>query len=161
MLVITLLFIAFAQVTTNVLNNVVPPAYVLMDTFKISFKKAAVVVGLVSFCTFPWELVKEDSAAGLQLFVQSYSAFLGPIFAVMLVDYFLIRRSTLHIADFYDDNGPLRGINWAGMIAVFVGVVFAFMFVSMSWYASLIPAGVTYYVLMKNMPSAQRFRAGH
>ena len=83
LLVITLLFIAFAQVTTNVLNNVVPPAYVLMDAFKISFKKAAVLVGLVSFGTFPWELVKEDSAAGLQLFVQSYSAFLGPIFAVL------------------------------------------------------------------------------
>lgn len=28
--IVTLLFIAFAQVTTNVLNNIVPPAYVLM-----------------------------------------------------------------------------------------------------------------------------------
>ena len=161
LLVITLLFIAFAQVTTNVLNNVVPPAYVLMDAFKISFKKAAVIVGMVSFCTFPWELVKDDSAAGLQLFVQTYSAFLGPIFAVMLVDYFLIRRSTLHLADYYDERGPLRGVNWAGMIAVLVGVVFALMFVTVSWYASLIPAGLTYYILMKKMPSAQRFRAGH
>lgn len=35
LLVITLLFIAFAQVTTNVLNNVVPPAYVLMDVSAI------------------------------------------------------------------------------------------------------------------------------
>ena len=37
LLVVTLLFIAFAQVTTNVLNNVVPPTYVLMDVFKLSF----------------------------------------------------------------------------------------------------------------------------
>lgn len=44
LLVITLLFIAFAQVTTNVLNNVVLPAYLLMDVFKLSFKKSAVVV---------------------------------------------------------------------------------------------------------------------
>ena len=48
LLVITLLFIAFAQVTTNVLNNVVPPAYVLMDVFKLSFKKSAVLVGLLA-----------------------------------------------------------------------------------------------------------------
>ncbi|RMJ20370.1 hypothetical protein PHISP_08760, partial [Aspergillus sp. HF37] len=31
LLVVTLLFIAFAQVTTNILNNVVPPAYAMMD----------------------------------------------------------------------------------------------------------------------------------
>ena len=160
LLIITLLFIAFAQVTTNVLNNVVPPAYVLMDTFKLSFKKSAVIVGLISFGTFPWELVKEDSAAGLQLFVQTYSAFLGPIFAVMIVDYFLIRRQTLNLKHYYDEQGPMRGINWAGMIAVTVGVVAALSFVSISWYASLIPAGLTYYVLMQRMPSAQRFRTG-
>ena len=160
LLIITLMFIAFAQVTTNVLNNVVPPAYVLMDTFKLSFKKSAVIVGLISFGTFPWELVKEDSAAGLQLFVQCYSAFLGPIFAVMIVDYFLLRRQSLNLKDFYNEEGPMRGVNWAGMIAVAVGVVAAFTFVSVSWYASLIPAGATYYLLMKYMPSAQRFRTG-
>ena len=71
----TPLFIA--QVTTNVLNNVVPPAYVLMDLFRLSFRKSAVVVGLLAFCTFPWVLVKDESASGLQMFVQTYSAFLA------------------------------------------------------------------------------------
>ena len=77
LLVITLLFIAFAQVTTNVLNNVVPPTYILMDMFNMKFRTATIVVGLAAFGTFPWELIKEESAAGLQLFVQTYSAFLG------------------------------------------------------------------------------------
>jgi NCS1 family nucleobase:cation symporter-1 len=92
LLVVTLLFIAFAQVTTNVLNNVVPPTYVLMDVFKLPFKLSAVIVGLLAFATFPWELVKDESAAGLQFFVQTYSAFLGPIFAVMVVDYLSLSR---------------------------------------------------------------------
>lgn len=35
--ILTLLFIAFAQVTTNVLNNIVPPAYVLMESFKVKW----------------------------------------------------------------------------------------------------------------------------
>ncbi|BBI52954.1 hypothetical protein HORIV_53750 [Vreelandella olivaria] len=53
LLMTTLLFIAFAQVTTNVLNNVVPPTYVLMDVFKIKFSVATVIVGLLAFATFP------------------------------------------------------------------------------------------------------------
>ena len=160
LLVITLLFIAFAQVTTNVLNNVVPPSFVLMDTFHISYKKAAVIVGLLSFGTFPWELVKDESAAGLQVFVQTYSAFLGPVFAILAVDYYLLRKQKLNLETLYKLDGPYKGFNPAGIIALAVGVVVAFIFVSVSWYASLIPAGVTYYLLMKNMPSARRFLEG-
>lgn len=157
LLVTTLLFIAFAQVTTNILNNVVPPAYALMDTFKLSFRKSAVIVGLLAFCTFPWELVKDESAAGLSLFIQTYSAFLGPIFAILVVDYYVLRRQELDIERLYNANGPYKGINPAAVIAMVIGVVTALIFSSISWYASLIPAGLSYYLLMKHLPSAQRF----
>ena len=158
LLVTTLLFIAFAQVTTNVLNNVVPPTYVLMDVFKLSFRPAAVIVGLLAFGTFPWELVKNESAAGLQLFVQIYSAFLGPIFAVLVVDYYIVRRRTLDVAKFYDEGGPYRGVNYAGIIASLTGAVVALSFSAVSWYASLVPAGLTYWLLMTNWSACRRFR---
>lgn len=157
LLMTTLLFIAFAQVTTNVLNNVVPPTYVLMDVFKIKFSVATVIVGLLAFATFPWKLVQPGSAAGLQLFVQTYSAFLGPIFAILVVDYYVIRRRTLDIDKLYDVNGPYKGINLAAFIATAVGIVAALSFSAISWYASLIPAGVTYYLLMKYWAPCQRF----
>lgn len=159
LLVVTLLFIAFAQVTTNVLNNVVPPAYALMDIFKLSFKKSAVLVGLLAFATFPWELVKDESAAGLGLFIRTYSAFLGPIFAILVVDYYVLRKQTLDMEKLYDPNGPYAGVNWAAMIAMAVGIVSALIFSGISWYASLLPAGATYYVLMRSLPSARRFNA--
>ena len=157
LLIITMLFIAFAQVTTNILNNVVPPAYALMDIFKIKYKTAAVIVGLLAFCTFPWELVKDESAAGLNLFIQTYSAFLGPIFAILVVDYYFLRKQKLDLEKLYDPNGPYKGVNMAAVIAMVVGIVVALTFSSISWYASLIPAGALYYILMKKMPSAQRF----
>lgn len=159
LLVVTLLFIAFAQVTTNILNNVVPPAYAMMDVFKLPFKAAAVIVGLLAFATFPWMLVRDESAAGLGLFIRTYSAFLGPIFAVLVVDYYIIRRQTLNLTHFYDETGPYRGVNPAAMIATVIGVVVALIFSGISWYASLIPAGVSYYLLMQYLPAAQRFRA--
>ena len=157
LLMATLLFIAFAQVTTNVLNNVVPPTYVLMDVFKIKFKIATVIVGLLAFATFPWKLVQPDSADGLQLFVQTYSAFLGPIFAILVVDYFLIRRRTLDLDKLYNETGPYQGVNPAALIATATGIIAALSFSSISWYASLIPAGITYYLLMKNWAPCQRF----
>lgn len=159
LLVVTLLFIAFAQVTTNVLNNVVPPAYVLMDVFKLSFRKSAVLVGLLAFATFPWVLVRDESAAGLQMFVQTYSAFLGPIFAVLVVDYYLLRRRTLNLKHYYDADGPYSGVNWAGIAATAVGAAVALSFPAVSWYASLVPAGLTYWLLMTRFPAFQRFRA--
>ena len=128
LLIITLLFIVFAQVTTNVLNNVIPPAYALMDVFKLNFKTSAVLVGLLAFATFPWELVKDESAAGLNLFIQTYSAFLGPIFAVLVVDYYLLRKRQLNLDLLYDENGPYRGVNWAAIIATALGVVVALIF---------------------------------
>ena len=159
LLITTLLFIAFAQVTTNVLNNVVPPTYILMDVFKLKFRTATVLVGLAAFGTFPWELVKEESSAGLQLFVQTYSAFLGPIFAVLVVDSFIIRRRTLDISKLYDENGPYRGVNYAAIVASLSGAAVALWFSSVSWYASLIPAGVSYYLLMNNWSACARFRS--
>ncbi|WP_244272229.1 NCS1 family transporter [Halomonas aestuarii] len=157
LLMTTLLFIAFAQVTTNVLNNVVPPTYVLMDVFKMKFRTATVLVGLLAFATFPWKLVQPGSADGLQLFVQTYSAFLGPIFAILVVDYYLIRRRTLDLGQLYDAQGPYRGVNPAALVATAVGIASALTFSSVSWYASLIPAGLTYYLLMKTWAPCQRF----
>lgn len=148
--IVTLLFIAFAQVTTNVLNNIVPPSYVLMEQFKVKWSHATVIVGVLSVCCMPWKLVTEESAAGLNLFTQLYSAFLGPIFAVMAVDYFILRKQTLDVNDLYDkENGPFKGVNWAAIIAITVGAICSLILMSYSWYVSLLPTGLVYYFMMK------------
>jgi len=157
LLVITLLFIAFAQVTTNVLNNVLPPAYVLMDMFHLSFRAAVVWVGLLAMGTFPWLLVQDGSASGLQWFVRLYSAFLGPIFAILVVDYHLLRRGRLDTAALYDPDGPYRGVNWAGVLATLVGASLALSFPLVGWYAGLLPAGLVYLGLMRRWARCQRF----
>ena len=158
--VVTLLFIAFAQVTTNVLNNIVPPSYVLMESFKLKWSHATILVGILSMCVMPWKLVTDESAAGLNLFTQFYSAFLGPIFAVMAVDYFVIRKKKLDINDMYDKEGCFKGVNWAAVIAIIVGSLCSLLVMKLSWYVSLIPTGVVYYILMKVMPSCKSFRKG-
>jgi len=158
--IVTLVFIAFSQVTTNVLNNIVPPVYVLMNTFHLSYKKSVILVGILSICSFPWLLVRPESAVGLSIFVQIYSAFLGPIFAVLVVDYFILRKRKLDLNDYYNIEGSFKGINWAGIISIIVGSILSLFFVQVSWYVSLLPTGLIYYFLMKNMEKAIPFRKG-
>ena len=158
--IITLLFIAFAQVTTNVLNNIVPPSYVLMEAFKVKWKLATVIVGVASMCCMPWKLVTAESAAGLNLFTQFYSAFLGPIFAVMAVDYYILRKKKLDINQMYDLQGNFKGINWAAVIAIIFGSVCSLLVMQLSWYVSLIPTGLCYLLLMKVLPGSASFRKG-
>lgn len=158
--VVTLVFIAFAQVTTNVLNNIVPPSYILMESFNMKWKYATIAVGILSMCCMPWHLVTEESAAGLGYFCQFYSAFLGPIFAVMAVDYYILRKQQLDINDLYDKNGAFSGINWAGILAIIIGSICSLFVMELSWYVSLIPTAVAYYILMKVMPAAKKFRKG-
>ena len=158
--IMTLLFIAFAQVTTNVLNNIVPPAYVLMESFKVKWTYATILVGVLSVVVMPWKLVTAESAAGLNLFTQFYSAFLGPIFAVMAVDFYILRKKKLDLNRMYDKNGPYKGMNWAAVIAIIIGSICSLIIMELSWYVSLIPTGVIYYFLMKKMKSAEGFRVG-
>ncbi len=145
-LIMSLLFIAIAQITTNVMLNVVPPTYVMMDMFNISYRKGAIITGFLAFLTFPWKIATAD---GFFLFIQIYSVFLGPIFAVLVVDYYVIRKKALNLEKHYNIDGPYKGINWAGIIAIIVGSAFgALIELQLSWYISLIPAGLTYYILM-------------
>lgn len=58
----------------------------------------------------------------------------------------------------YDANGPYRGVNYAALVATAVGVAAALSISSISWYASLIPAGLSYYLLMQYWPACARFR---
>lgn len=155
---VTLFFIAFAQVTTNVLNNVLPPVYVMMDTFNIPYKLSVILVGVLSVASFPWRLVTEESAAGLGLFIHIYSAFLGPIFAVMAMDYYLLRKKKLDLNELYNPNGLYKGVNWAAILAIIIGALCSFIVLDISWFVSLIPTAIAYYLLMKYLPGINNFR---
>ena len=138
----------------------VPPSYVLMEAFNVKWSYATVIVGVLSVCCMPWKLVTEESAAGLNLFTQFYSAFLGPIFAVMAVDYFILRKKKLDVNQLYDKQGIFKGINMAAIIAIIVGSICSLFIIQLSWYVSLIPTAVVYYLCMKYMKSCEKFRKG-
>lgn len=163
LLVATLGFILFAQMTTNLASNVVPPAYAFMDAFKMKHKTAVILVGILAVCTCPWILTNDSSAAGLDLFVKVYTAFFGPIFAVLITDYYILHKGKIEgdkLDDLYNDNGSRAGVNMAAIIATVVGAAIGLANVDISFFTATIPTGLVYYFCMKSMPSCERFRKG-
>ena len=163
LLVVTLGFILFAQMTTNLASNVVPPAYAFMDAFKIKHRTSVILVGILAVCTFPWVLTNDSSAAGLDLFVKIYTAFFGPIFAVLITDYYILHKGKYtkeELEDLYNEKGNRQGTNMAAIIATAVGAVIGLINVDVSFFTATIPTALVYYFCMKNMSSCERFRKG-
>lgn len=155
-LIVALIFVIISQVTTNILLNVVPPTYILMDLFGFSYKKGALITGFLVFLTFPWKIM---NASGFFFFIQFYSMFLGPIFAVMVVDYYFIRKKEYDLLELYNTKGRYAGVNWAGIITIIVAGAIAYLIdFSLAWAISIPIAAVLYYVLMKHTKIAARFR---
>lgn len=162
-LVVTLGFIIFAQLSTNLASNVIPPAYAFMDAFKMKHRTAVILVGALAICTCPWILTNDSSAAGLDLFVKIYTAFFGPIFAVLITDYFILHRRKIEaevLDDLYNDKGNHAGVNWAAIIATAVGAVIGLINVDISFFTATIPTGLVYYYCMKSMKGCESFRKG-
>ena len=138
-LLVTLGFIIFAQLSTNLASNVIPPAYAFMDVFKIKHRTAVVIVGILAVATCPWILTNDSSAAGLDLFVKIYSAFFAPIFAVLITDFFILHKRNVTedvLNDLYDEHGNHAGINWAAIIAIAVGAVIGLINVNISFFTA-------------------------
>ena len=89
-----------------------------------------------------------------------YSAFLGPIVAILLVEYYLLRRQTVNVADLYDETGPFAGFNPCAIIAMLLGAGAAFIEVDLGWIVGVIVGGLSYFLLMKYTFKDSVFKKG-
>ena len=71
---------------------------------------------------FPWKLL-ETTGAYIFTWLIGYSALLGPIAGIMVVDYWIVRRQTLDVPDLYRTNGRYPAFNPVAMVALVAGVL--------------------------------------
>ncbi|MEH7526459.1 NCS1 family transporter, partial [Bacillus sp. JJ1503] len=142
-------FIVIAVIATNMVANIIPPAYVITLLTKLKYKASAIVTGLLALGAFPWLLIQESSAKGLNMFILIYSAFLGPVISILLVDYYILRKQKVNLKELYNEEGAFSGFNPAGLIAMFIGAGAAFLLVDLAWIIGVVVAGISYYLLTK------------
>lgn len=147
-------------IAVNLMANFVAPIYMLVNFFPrhLNFRKAGLVSALIGLVILPWNLY--NSPVVIQYFLGGLGAVLGPVFGVIMVDYWLIRRTRVNIPGLYSDarSGDYfyrGGFNVrafaalipAAVLAVVVALVPAFGALSgFSWFIGAILAAVLYYL---------------
>jgi len=128
-MILAILGISLATITTNIAANVVAPANALVNLSpsKFTFRRGALLTALLGIAFQPWKLLR-SSESFVYTWLVGYSALLGPIGGVILTDYYLIRRTNLNIKDLYSLS-PYGlyyysgGYNLAAMAALVIGIL--------------------------------------
>ena len=115
--------LAIATLTTNIAANVVPPAnaFANLAPRQISFVTGGLITGVIGIAMMPWKLLS-DFQAYIFGWLVGYSGLLGPVAGILIVDYWIVRRTTLHVHDLYVEGGEYPLVNWPAMIALGVGI---------------------------------------
>ena len=163
----SMIAVIIATISTNAAANVVGPANAFSNLMpsKINFKRGGYITGIIGIVIMPWKLIADPSGY-IFTWLIGYSALLGPVIGIILVDYFLIRKTELNVEDLYRSNGIYAGVNPMAIIALVIGVLpnipgflanvglysgsgFIVDLYNYAWFIGLGISSVVYYVLMR------------
>ena len=160
--IIVLFFIIFSSASTNLIANYIPTQNVLLNILpmKLNIKTSAIIIALLGFFIGIFWLPLL-SQIGILAFIDTFAAFFGPLFGVMVIDYYFIKKTNLdnkailsleHNSLYYYSNG------WhiKAIYSIALGFIFAastiwnenlMSFHSFSWIIGAFTSSLTYYFL--------------
>ena len=162
--IIALLFIIVASVSTNLVSNFIPSQYSLINFIpnKLNLKSSSLIIGLLGFVVSIFWLTLISQIGVLSL-IDTFAALFGPLFGVIIADYYLIKNKELSNNDIYSVDGEglyfySGGWHLKGVYSLFLGFIFSsstiwnanLMFLqTYSWIMGAFVAWITYYLLAK------------
>jgi NCS1 family nucleobase:cation symporter-1 len=165
---ISMFTVVVATLAVNIAANVVSPANDFANAFPrwISFRTGGLITGIVGILMQPWRLLADPSGY-IFAWLVGYSGGLGAIGGVLIVDYWIVRKRNLELADLYRREGAYTyngGWNWRAIIATAIGCGLAWIglvvpplrpLYDYAWFVGFGAAGITYLALMKLVPPAR------
>ena len=129
--VISLLFILVSSFSTNLIKNYIPAQNTLINFLPnfLTIKKAGFIIILLSLLVATFWLSIFSSVRMLTAF-DTFSAFFGPIFGVIISDYYLIKKEKInHKELFYPKETTeyiySNGWNSKGLFSIIIGFIFS------------------------------------
>jgi NCS1 family nucleobase:cation symporter-1 len=163
----SMIAVIIATISTKAAANVVGPANAFSNLMpsKIDFKRGGYITGIIGILIMPWKLIADPSGY-IFTWLIGYSALLGPVIGIILVDYFLIRKTKLNVEDLYRSKGIYAGVNPIAIIALVIGILpnipgflanvglysgsgFVVDLYNYAWFIGLGISSLVYYVLMR------------
>ena len=160
--VVVLFFIIIASISTNLVANFIPSQYSLINLVpsKLSLKSASYIISIIGFIIGAFWLTLL-SQIGLLSFIDTFGSFFGPLLGVIVVDYYLIKKSSLSNKDLYSAESESvyyysNGWHIKALYSVILGFIFSastiwninLMFLqSYAWIIGAFVSSVVYYLL--------------
>ena len=129
--IVALFFILFATASTNLIANFIPSQNCLINLMpsKLSSTSSGVIIGILGFFIGAlW--VPLLSQIGILSIVDTFGAFFGPIFGIIIADYYLVKEKEIINKDIFstNENGAYYfsgGWHLKAIYALFVAFVFS------------------------------------
>ena len=103
--IVVLFFILFATASTNLIANFIPSQYSLINfaPSKLSPTSSGVIIGILAFFIGAlW--VPMLSQIGILSIVDTVGAFFGPIFGIIIADYYLVKKKEIVNKDVFSTS---------------------------------------------------------
>ena len=161
--ILVLILIIIASASTNLIVNFIPSQYTLINFMpsSLSVKNSTIIISILALVVGIFWL-SYLSQIGIISFLDTFGSFFGPIFGIMIIDLYSIRKK-INNKDIYslETDGSYyysRGWHIKGVYSLIIGFIFSastiwnsnLMFLqSYSWIIGAFIAGLTYYLLAK------------
>ncbi|KAK8056219.1 hypothetical protein PG993_001446 [Apiospora rasikravindrae] len=92
----------------------------------VSRRRGSVIFALLGVLANPWRFLTQ--ATTFITVLSSFGVFMSPAAAVLVVDFWLVRRTKWNIPDLYSPEGIYwfwNGLNWRALLSYFLGMMWA------------------------------------
>ena len=162
--IIALFFIVIASASTNLVANYIPSQYSLINLAptKLTLRSASYIISFLGLLISVFWLTIL-SQIGILSFIDTFGAFFGPLFGLIVADYYLIQKENLSNKDLYSNDKESSyyyssGWHIKGIYSLVIGFIFSastiwninLMFLqSYAWIIGAFTSWITYYLLAK------------
>ena len=160
--IVALFFILVASMSTNLIANYIPSQNTLLNFLpnKLTLKSSGFIIFLISlFIAVFW--LPLLSQIGILSFVDTIGAFFGPIFGLMICDYYLVKKKVIVNKDIFSskpESSYMYSNGWhiKAVYSVLIGFLFSASTIwnidlrflqSYSWIIGAFMSYITYYLL--------------
>ena len=163
--ILVLFFVIIASASTNLIANFIPSQYSLINFIPSSFslKSSSFIIVVLGFLVSIFWLTYFSQIGALS-YIDTIGAFFGPLFGLIIADFYFVRKGKLINKDIYslEVNGAYYysgGWHLKGVYALFLGFIFSastiwntnLMFLqSYSWIIGAFISLIVYYLLVKD-----------
>jgi len=162
--IIALFFIVIASASTNLVANYIPSQYSLINLAptKLTLRSASYIISFLGLLISVFWLTIL-SQIGILSFIDTFGAFFGPLFGLIVADYYLVQKENLSNKDLYSNDKESSyyyssGWHIKGIYSLVIGFIFSastiwninLMFLqSYAWIIGAFTSWITYYLLAK------------